>query len=164
MPGRLVPLATQLRPSEWFIAFHPHSTLWLAELFSFGRFRHVSAFAFVPGVAVWVFYDPWRYGTQLTLEPDGEGADFAISRAIDGATVVKFISPVVVKPRPAPLIFLCTTAVARLTGVRSRALRPDRFLRDCLDDGAEIVSETDGTQQLGEHQRPGARSGAPQGA
>ena len=128
-------------PAEWFIVFRQASPIWLAEKMAFGRYKHVSCFGPVPAVAGWLFFDFGVHGAFVNVVPD-YAANAAIGAAVAGAvTVVRWTSPPDYESPEWHLkpVFVCTTAVAHLTGVPSCALRPDRFLRDCLAAGAETV-------------------------
>lgn len=139
MLGRLVPIVSQPTPTEWFIAFRAETTSFWVRFLTFGHWKHVACFGYVPGADVWVFFEPGLNAIALRVVPDG-AADGEISEMIDGATVVKLTVPLVRSRRRWRPLFLCTVAVAQLTGARSCALRPDRFLADCLAEGATLVA------------------------
>jgi hypothetical protein len=132
----LVPGASS--PPEWFIAFKRTSQFWFLRLAALGRYKHVSCFGHVPAAGAWVFYDFGVNAASLSVVPD-RLSDAPIGAAVEDALVLKFVPPLVVTGFHVKPGFTCATAVAHLTGVRSSALRPDRFLRDCLAAGAEIV-------------------------
>lgn len=134
-------IAAPATPPEWFIVFRTWAGWRWADWLAMGRYRHVACFGPVPAVAGWLFYDFGVNAASVAVVPDGPRADQAIGRMVDDALVVRFVPPLAVRePRLKPL-FACTSAVAHLTGVKSCALRPDAFLRDCLAQGAEIVVE-----------------------
>jgi hypothetical protein len=130
--------AASFAPREWFIAFKRTTSLWLADRLSFGRYKHVSCFGPVPAVGGWLFYDFGKSAAAIAVVPDRR-ADDLMGLACDRALVVRWAPPLVVTGWRLKPAFLCTSAVAHLTGVPSCALRPDAFLRDCLAHGAEIV-------------------------
>lgn len=140
MLGRLVPLAVSVTPAEWFIVFRRSTTSRLAYWLSFGRYRHVACFGYVAGVDAWLFFEPGIDDIAALVVPDGDAAVQAISNMVKGARVVKLTAPIVFPKRSWRPLFVCTVMVARLTGARSCALRPDRFLRDLLAEGAVDVA------------------------
>lgn len=137
-----VSLAAPFAPPEWFICFRRTTSLWIADRLSFGTYKHVSCFGPVPAVGGWLFYDFGANAASVAVLPDAR-ANPMIDRMTEGARVVRWVPPVAVSGWRLKPAFLCTTAVAHLTGVPSCALRPDRFLRDCLAHGAEIVVSDD---------------------
>jgi hypothetical protein len=144
-------------PQEWFICFSTRARFWWASAAALGRYKHVSCFAFVAAVDGWLFYDFGLNQTVVTVLPDRQ-ANALIGAMADDALVVKWIPPLVVTGVRLKPAFLCTTAIAHLTGVPSCALRPDRFLRDCLAAGGKVVAEPQ-RHELRTYQ-PAARPGA----
>lgn len=135
-------LTAPFEPTEWFLVFRRTTTLWLADWFAFGRYRHVSCFGKVAGAGAWVFYDFGAVNMAITVVPDGRANPY-IDATVTGNLVVRWVPPVPGRRWRLKPAFLCTTAVAHLAGVPSCALRPDGLLRDCLRAGAEIVIADD---------------------
>ncbi|MGO9740459.1 MAG: hypothetical protein ACLPN5_02895, partial [Roseiarcus sp.] len=51
--------------AEWFVVFHPDaSSRWLSAL-AMGRFKHVSAFTYVPVGDCWLFLDAEWTGLRI---------------------------------------------------------------------------------------------------
>lgn len=125
------------QPKEWLIAFKRTTRYRWAAWLAMGRYKHVSCFGRVAGG--WLFVDFGPNAMVVGVVGDGADADELIGRFSDGALVLRWIPPLLVTELRLKAAFVCTTLVAHLTGVRSSALRPDAFLRDCLAQGATIV-------------------------
>lgn len=135
----LRPLVTYTSPAKWLVCFRRTSPLpWVQRLVP-GDFKHVQAFGAIPGSDLWVFFQPGLNSVEVRVVPDAAAAGF-IAAMIEDAVVVEVVAPVAAPPRPwwKPMLF-CTGMVAGLVGCRSGALRPDRFLRDLLAEGATII-------------------------
>ena len=134
-------------PQEWFICFSTTSRFWWSRALAFGRYKHVSCFAYVAAVDGWLFYDFGLNQAVVMVLPNRQ-ADAMIGAMADDALVVRWVAPLVVHGVRLKPAFLCTTAIAHLTGVPSCALRPDRFLRDCLASGGTIVGAEPARDEL----------------
>lgn len=122
-------------PQEWFVVFKRRSRGRITNMIP-GRFKHVLAFAFMPAVRAWLFVEfAWQGGTAVAIVPN-DIADRYLSRASHNAVVVKVRAGRAGMPRWG---LWCVPAIAHVTGIRSCALRPDAFFRDCLRHGGEIV-------------------------
>lgn len=140
-----VPIAPHVRPAWWFICFARSSPVWWLRNYLPGRYKHVSAFGFIPGQKLWVF-SSWTFGgIEFAIIPDGLATD-AINALVEDALVLEFVPPAEDPPRFWWPFAHCVGHVAALTGVKSRALLPDRFLKDCLAAGAKILDD-DGQHQ-----------------
>lgn len=128
-----------LEPEVWHVVFWGASdSAWVNRLVP-GRFKHVSAFGRVGACGVWIFVNPTFARLQLALVPEGKLAAAAMSEwLIEGNEAVsvpaKRDGGAALRP-----LFSCVSAIAHITGVRSCALRPDAFRRDCLANGGEPV-------------------------
>lgn len=127
-------------PAEWMIVFRRDTKNRLARWLSFGRYCHVMCFGYVPAVDGWLFFDFGVNATAVAVVPDRR-ANPMIAAAIDGALVVRWVSPMPTGDWRLKPAFVCTTAVAHLAGVPSSALRPDALLRDLLANRGEIVQD-----------------------
>jgi hypothetical protein len=128
------------RPKGWFIVFGRAPTR-RTRLLAFGRYSHVACFCHADGR--WLVFDPYRWGFNFAVARDGEEFDL-IGTLIDGALVLYVEAPPMGTPRRRTPCMTCVSLVSFLTGVPSRALRPDRFLKDCLAYGATLeASEHD---------------------
>lgn len=148
---------TVLRPAEatrWNIVFHRKAENWIFGVIAMGRFKHVSAFAWVPDCAVWLHYDVGFWHTRITVLPDTVEATTCIARLIDGNAVVSMP----VRTGAVPLFRLglfCTSAVKHLIGLGGSALRPDALFASCLRNGGELSDDAS------QNNPAGARSCAP---
>lgn len=122
-------------PSAWYVAFHGTvASRWWDHLSPPG-FYHVVAFAYAAHAERWVIYDVARDRTLIrTLTTD------AFTRWMAGLpnerTIVLYEGGDLPARPFSRMGFWCTTAVAHLVGVRSRALRPHALYRDLLAQGA----------------------------
>lgn len=126
-----------VRPPHWIICFRRRSPFWFFNTFIPGRHKHVIAFGPLPGQGVWLFTELTLQRLDLAVVPDKE-ADDAMIDAMRDSVVVHFETPEFTGWRWRPLC-LCTTIIAQVIGVKSRALRPDRLLRDVLAQGGQII-------------------------
>lgn len=131
-------LPTAIEPPQWVLAFHRSAarrwTGWLAC----GRYKHVSAFAYLPEIGLWLWFDVCLDGTHLVALPDSEAGRREIAVWTADADYLR------VPRRPARRVilapFYCVAAVRHLVGVPGGALRPDGLWRDCLRNGGELVT------------------------
>lgn len=141
LPGPLV-----VEPTSWMLVFDREaSSRWLS-LIAFGRYKHVRAFAYVPFLHVWVFFDPHIGGTDIVVAADGEPAQALMQRWLVNADVLRMPR----RPgwnRPA-LFGFCVPVIKRLIGLRSGALRPSALYRHCLRNGGEPFEAADGRTDL----------------
>jgi hypothetical protein len=129
-----------VQPEAWTVVFDRKcANPWVRALCWRQKYRHVSAYAYVPGLAVWVFYNVRLYGTDLVLCRDGATAKRMIAATIATADLV------CMRRREATDAggmrwrwgFYCVPAVKHLLGLKSTALRPDALFRDCVAAGGE---------------------------
>lgn len=152
-----------VRPAWWFLCFAKSSPTWWAQMFVPGPYKHVSAFGFVPGQKLWVFSEMTARGVELAVVPDGQ-ANSAINAMVAGALVVEWVPPAEPPQTFWPPLNHCVAHVAALVGIKSRALRPERFLRDVLAAGGRIL-DADADEPTQSQRRPaepgsgGSRSG-----
>lgn len=67
-------------PASWHVVFHRKAENWFFALIALGEFKHVSAFAWVPELSIWLFYDVGFRRTRLYAMPDGKAAQDLIGR------------------------------------------------------------------------------------
>lgn len=120
-------------PGAWYVAFfdgaRPH---WWWPLCRPG-FRHVAAFGYCAEQAVWLLYDVTLRRTFIHALTS-EQMDAWVEALPAHRTILHLQAA---EAEPANRAgFWCTTAVAHLLGVRSRALRPQALCRDLLALGA----------------------------
>lgn len=151
----------QLEPADWFVVFHPRThRRWLSWL-AMGKYKHVSAFGWVPRAQTWVFFDFNVDRSRIYVVGNHE-ADELLERFTHQNTVVRMARPLVESDRINFGAGLwCVPAVAHLIGLRASALRPDALFRQCLANGGEIIGKE---AQVDENQSPERpRAGAPAG-
>ena len=145
----------EVRPAQWFICFRPSSPLWWVEMIP-GRYKHVSAFGYVPVQKLWVFYGWTFHGTEFAVMHERHAAT-AIDTMMKDCLVVEYLPADTSQPQRIwwhPVNY-CVSKIVDITGIPSRALRPDRFLQDCLAHGGKIVAGT----TVGADQEKAAGSG-----
>lgn len=130
-------------PKVWIVVFHPYTASRTIRLLACGRFKHVSAYAYVPVIKTWLFYDVTLSNTLVMALPDGPEAEEYIGLFTRGAELVSM------KPRPHKRArlspFTCVSAVKQLIGLSSGALRPDGLYRDCLAAGGVLLERQPAT-------------------
>jgi hypothetical protein len=124
-----------VQPDSWTLVFDRRASTWWASWFALGRHKHVRAYAYVPFLHVWVFFDPHLSGTDLIVAADGEAANRLIASWIVDADLVRMRRRATGR-RPA-IVGWCVPSVKRLIGLRCVALRPSGFYRQCLKHGGE---------------------------
>lgn len=127
-------LPDAIEPTEWFVVFHTKVSRRWVEILAFGRFKHVSAFAYCPGFRAWLHYDVQLSGTRIRLLTQATaGAMFA--RFLEAGEIVKIVRGTARPAWRSYLGFYCVTAVKHLLGLRCGALRPDALHRHILRHG-----------------------------
>lgn len=156
-------------PKFWLVAFHEAAgTPWVNWVP--GRFKHVSLVAYFHGAKSWVVYDPALVGTRVVLYADTNAGLNELGTWLDDALVVRMPArcqdvAIMYEKGGSPLGFWgrlgfwCVPAVRHALGLRSRALLPDRLLRDCLNSGGTIAMQP-GSENHDVHAEAEARSGA----
>jgi hypothetical protein len=128
-----------IEPRRWTVVFHRKAENRFFSAIAMGRFKHVSAFAWLPDLERWLIYDVGFRRTRVALYSDDEDARKHLAAIVTGNRTVT----IDVREENLPFMRLgmfCTTAVAHLIGVRSSALRPDRLYRHLVAQGG-LVSE-----------------------
>lgn len=121
------------------LVFDPSSDHWWISLLACGRYRHVRACAYVKTTRLWLFYDVTLSPTLVMALPDGDAAAMYFHDFTKGCDLVR-IAP----SRRRGLQFsplTCVSAIKRLIGLKSRALRPDRLFRDCIAAGGRPLED-----------------------
>lgn len=134
---RLVPI--RYRPAVWFVCFREETPWWPVRWLMRGRWKHVACYGFIPGQNLWLMYEYTFRGISICVGPE-KGSDQLLNAMDRDALVVSFQARRVPRRRWAP-VATCTSNVAQIVGSESRALRPDRFLRDLLREGGEVILE-----------------------
>jgi len=125
---------------RWTVVFHRTAANWIFSLIAMGRFKHVSAFAWVPDLRVWIVYDVGFRRSRIVLLPDTEESKARLRAVITGNCIVTLNA----MPGGFPLWrfgFFCTSAIKHLLGLRGGALRPDALFRLCVREGGEVSDD-----------------------
>jgi hypothetical protein len=127
-------LATE--PDHWFLAFHRSAANRFVEWLACGEFKHISAFAYMPGYKAWLIYDVQMLGTRLQLVPHDEflGLDW-----ITHASILRVHRGGGRWSLASRLGFYCVPAVKHLLGLRCLALTPDGLYRHILRNGGVCI-------------------------
>lgn len=146
-------------PEVWNVVFNRDAASWWMRYIP-GRYKHVRAYAFVPALKLWLFYDVHFGGTRLFAMPDGPEAIDAIYSFIgpEGASDIVAVRCRRGRRRRFPLANWCTPAIRHLTGLPGGALLPDGFYRDCLANGGTPFEADDGSTAISSPASAGSRS------
>jgi hypothetical protein len=134
---RLVNAGAGGQPARWVLAFRRTTESRLVRWLACGRFKHVSAFGYVAEVDHWVFLD-WRLAALDVIVARGTAAEHYLNHYTRDADLLGM------QPRQTGrgfrFGFWCVPAIRHLIGIKGSALRPDGLWRDCIRQGAEILS------------------------
>jgi len=126
-------LPDAIEPTYWNVVFHPSKTR--AQRLLLGRYAHVSAFTYVPGIGAWILYDCQWGGVRIALLPR-----LAVLVAYTrGCAVVKFdrvYKPIVLASR---FGFYCVPAIKQLLGLSCVAAFPDGLYRYLIANGGSRI-------------------------
>ncbi len=122
-----------VEPETWTLAFDREASSWWAAALALGHYKHVRAFAYVPFLHVWLFYDVHLGGTNLIVAADGEPAQRMIASWIVTSDLLRMRRRELTAALP--VAGWCAPAIARLLGLQCVALRPDALYRYCLQNG-----------------------------
>lgn len=132
---------------RWTVVFHRKAENWFFATIAMGRFKHVSAFAFIPELDIWTIYDVGFRRTRLVHLADTDHAKTILGEIIRGNCTVTVETSTGSLPLMRAGLF-CTTAIKHLIGARSSALRPDRLFRHLVANGG--VVRDDGSEETGD--------------
>lgn len=132
-------------PERWNVVFNREARRGWGSLVP-GRYKHVRAYAFLPALQLWLFYDVKFSGTSLFVIPHGAEAMEAIYSFIGPPGVSDIVSMprLPQRKRLFPSGVLCTAALRHLLNLPGGALLPDSFYRDCLAHGGQPFEADDG--------------------
>ena len=128
-------LPPAIEPDYWNLVFHPSESI-LPRL-TFGRFQHVSAFTYIPGVAAWIMIDCQWGGVRIAAIPRINML-VAYTR---GCAVIKFDRRYQRFALSSRLGFYCVPAIKHLIGLSCVAVSPDGLYRAVIANGGEVISE-----------------------
>lgn len=125
-----VALPAAVDPEEWTVVFHREASSWWFSLIALGRFKHVSAFAYLSGMNGWAIMDWQAGGLRVAHLPHSDDAARLLVSMFGGPGT----EWVQVRRRPASSrsgfrLGTCVGAVKHLLGISSYALRPDALHR-----------------------------------
>ena len=133
-----------IEPPRWILVFSRKSKVWWVRLLVRGKYKHVTAFAYVPGLDIYLFYDVACDRTGIVVAPNNQEtirgylAQFTADADLMAAPVMK------ATPRPKLRLFgfWCAMSIKHLIGLRSSALLPTALWRDCLRAGGEPLGQS----------------------
>lgn len=131
---------TGIEARRWTVVFHREAENWFFAAIAMGKFKHVSALAWIPEVSAWLVYDVGFRRTRLRVLEDGPTAARIIAAIVEGNAAVT----IDIRENELPWMRLgmfCTTAVAHLIGVRCAALRPDALYRHLIAKGGTVIDD-----------------------
>jgi len=126
-----------VEPRRWTVVFHRKAENRFFDLIAMGHFKHCSAFAWLPELEIWVFYDVGFRLTRLTHIADGQFARATIGNLCQGNATVTIEA----RHDGLPWIrwgLFCTTAVAHLVGIRCVSPRPDALYHRLIALGGDL--------------------------
>ena len=132
MDTRVLPDA--IEPTYWNVVFHPSQTR--LNRFLLGRFQHVSAFTYVPGVAAWIMIDCQWGGMRIAFIPR---IAVLVAYTRDCA-VIKFDRRYQRFAFSSRFGFYCVPAIKQLLGLSCVAATPDGLYRHLIKHGGELIS------------------------
>jgi hypothetical protein len=144
----IVALPGACEPSRWTIVFHRKAANRWFSLIAMGHFKHVSAFAWIPELRIWVVYDVGFRRTRIVVLPDNDASKAQLGAIIRGNAIVTMD----VREGAAPFFrfgLLCTTAIKHLIGLNCSPLRPDALFRHCIAQGGALSDDAVSTSTTG---------------
>lgn len=124
-----------VEPRAWTLVFARDAASRWASAIALGRHKHVRAYAYVPFLHVWIFFDPAFAGTSIVVASNAE-AEWLISSWSINADLVSVIAPPT-KNLPPALLGFCVPQIKRLLGIRCGALRPSALYRHVMAHGGK---------------------------
>lgn len=124
-------LPAAVEPVEWTLVFHRKASSRFFAWIALGRFKHVSAFAYLPGLKGWVVHDWQSGGLRVAVLPHNDEAPRLLT-AMFGGPDTEWVET---RRRPQPAtrtgfrLGTCVGAVKHLLNLKSKALRPDGLYR-----------------------------------
>lgn len=128
-----IDLPAAVEPSEWTLVFHRKASSPWFSFVALGRFKHVSAFAYLSGLNGWVIHD-WQYGGLHVAVLPHSDETCRLLTAMFGGPDTEWVE---MRRLPGPTsrtgfrLGSCVGAVKHLLNIKSRALRPDSLYRFC---------------------------------
>lgn len=152
------PIVGATEPQDWFIVFHRSASSWWLETLAWGRYKHVSAFAYVTGFDAWIFLDAEWKGLRIVFSRH-ETARRQIAKYSELCDIVKFRRTGETMALNSRLGFHCVTTIKHLLGIRARGtLQPTGLYRYLIANGGERFNDAESAG------RSNAQRGADAGA
>lgn len=127
-------LTGAFEPQRWNLVFHMKTKLWWLQWL--GRFKHVSAFTYIPGAKLWFVYDFQLTGIRTMFFSHAEWIGGVVQDWTRDCEILVIERKVNEKNRLASrFFFYCVPAIKDLIGMTGGALRPDALYRDVLRNG-----------------------------
>jgi hypothetical protein len=145
--GAIVPGAaiTEYEPTHWMLVFWPRAAKDWVNRWVPGRFKHVSAIGYVARTQMWLFYDIQLPRTVIVAVPQDHGGELVAGRFMTNNAVLQM--PVNLAGRRWGVMTpWCVGGIKHLIGLKSCALTPDGLWRDCIANGAEVLSDATPTR------------------
>jgi hypothetical protein len=131
-----------VEPLQWNVVFHREAASRWSSAIAMGRFKHVSAFAYLQGLRGWVLFDVQFSRLRIVVLPDTPDSRVILGQVMKGNAVVEMKRAEGGGVRFFRAGFFCTIAIKHLLGIKTNALRPDRLYRDCLRLGGQLMPES----------------------
>jgi hypothetical protein len=132
-------LPPAIEPDYWNVVFLPSRSR--LERILLGRFRHVSAFTYIPGFRAWLIFDVQWGGMRLVLFSHEMAKDIFIELTRD-CEIVRFARQHKPKMFAGRLGFYCVSAIKCLLGLSCVALLPDGLYRHLVEHGGVILGQS----------------------
>lgn len=136
----LIITPSEVEARRWTVVFHRKAENRFFSLIALGHFKHVSAFAWLPELSIWVFYDVGFRRTRIIHVADGTYAQAKIGNLVAGNAVVTIAARVDGLPLMRWGLF-CTTAISHLLGLRCVDPRPDALYRRLVSLGGTVCDD-----------------------
>ena len=144
---------------RWTVVFHRKAENRFFSAIACGHFKHVSAFAWLPELGIWVFYDVGFRRTRLVHLADGQYAKAYIGNLCEGNAMVTIEA----RTDGLPLMrwgMCCTVAIAHLLGLSCVALRPDALYRHLIASGGSLLDTSPRSAPGRRRPEPAGRAGS----
>lgn len=132
-------LPVEIEPELWNVVFHRTAIYWWHHFLP-GPYKHVSAFAYIAPLDLWIVYDVWKQRTRIVLMPHCTRAEEALADYSVGADILQFRS--CAAPGIPFAAFSCVSAIKHLLGIRPVAATPTGLYRWLLKHGGEPYGRT----------------------
>jgi hypothetical protein len=137
-----IELPGAIEPYQWFVVFHRTGPNWFIDWLIPGEFKHVSAFAYCAGFALWLLYNTELNVTRLQLLPHNDRTITALTAYMRDCMVLKVDKNYSTRFGLTSRIgFYCVPAIKHLLGVHCVSPLPDGLYRAILRNGGQCINE-----------------------